>query len=616
MRVTTTLLAALAAAAPLVGQQRPISSTDYYRLTGVGGTAMAPSGRHIAFTVTSVVEDKDRRHSEVWLAPTDSGVPYRITSPTTEAQDPRWSPDGSLLSFTSRRDTAALGPGDDQIWFLRTGQMGGEAFQIPGVNAAPVWSADSRWIAYVWGGRQPDSVRANRRWGWVSANAITRGPDPRRFDGRVITSMRYKADGRGFLPDPDAVPPRHIYSIPMAGGEARQLTDGTLSQSDIDWSPDGRTIAFVQDSTEGDDWRDDAHPDIYLLDVASGAVRKLTTNPGYDRNPAFSPDGRSIAYICSAGRGQPTDVCVISVDGGGTRNLTQRWELDPNPPQWSRDGRTLTFDAEIEGSVHLFRAAAGGGAVQQVTRGLRQMRGFTSSADGRLMGYTSTDLTHPAEVFVASGDGTVERRITSFNDPYLASVDAIPADTIWYRGPGGMRIEGWLMKPHGWASGARYPLVLYIHGGPHSQYGNVYFHEFQMLASQGYYVLFTNPRGSTGYGHAFTYASRGRWGMEDYQDLMLGVDEAIRRSGQVDTTRMAVLGGSYGGFMTNWIVGHTHRFRVAQTDRSISNWFSWYGSSDAQDLTAYEFYGRPWEQDSLYRALSPFTYVRNMTTPL
>jgi dienelactone hydrolase len=193
----------------------------------------------------------------------------------------------------------------------------------------------------------------------------------------------------------------------------------------------------------------------------------------------------------------------------------------------------------------------------------------------------------------------------------------IPADTFWFTGVGGLKIQGWLMKPYGYQPGKAYPLVLSIHGGPHSNYGNVLFPEFQMLAGQGYWTLFTNPRGSSGYGHAFTFSTRGRWGMEDYQDLLQAVDVAIARAkGGVDTTRMAVLGGSYGGFMTNRIVGHTNRFRVAQTDRSIFNWYSWYGSSDAQGLTEYEFSGTPWEADSLYRALSPMTYANNMRTPM
>jgi dipeptidyl aminopeptidase/acylaminoacyl peptidase len=323
-----------------------------------------------------------------------------------------------------------------------------------------------------------------------------------------------------------------------------------------------------------------------------------------------------VVFTCAAGRGQPVDVCVVPLEGGPARNLTPRWDLDPDAPRFSRDGRWIYFAAETEGNYHLFRVAASGGPVQQVTSGLRQLRGFSMSADQRLMAYTSTDVTHPAELYVSAADGSAERRLTGFNDAYLSSVAMIPADTFWFTSVGGLRIQGWLMKPNGWRPGRRYPLYLSIHGGPHSQYGNVYFHEFQMLAGQGWYVLFSNPRGSTGYGHDFTYATRGRWGMEDYQDLMLAVDETIRRTGQVDTTRLAVGGGSYGGFMTNWIIGHTHRFRAAQSDRAISNWYSWYGSSDAQGLTEYEFMGPPWEQDSLYRALSPFTYVHHIRTPV
>ena len=625
---TSALSAVLAAAiaSSAAAQQRPVTATDYYRLVTVGSPALSPSGAHVAFPVTTALEERDRRHTEIWMAATDgSAPPFRFTSPTTEASSPVWSPDGSLLAFASRReapgapgaarDTALPGE-ESQIWFLRTATPGGEAFRIPGVRGAPVWSPDGRWIAYLWTGPLPDSVRGNRRRGAVAANAVTRGPDPRRFDGRVITNLRWRADERGFLPDPASVSPRHVFVVPSGGGEPREITHGALSQSAIAWSPDGSLIAFVQDSTDPDDLRADANPDLFLVEVSSAAVRRLTAARGYERSPAFSPDGRSIAYVCSAGRGQPTDLCVIPATGGESVNLTRSWDHSPGAPRWTPDGRMVEFEAEVEGSIHLFRAPARGGAVTAVTRGLRHLRGFSPSADARVMAYVGTDATHPTELFVAAGDGSGERKLTTFNDAFLASVSVVPADTFWYRSVGGLRIQGWLMRPHGLEPGRRYPLVLSIHGGPHSSYGNVYFHEFQMLAGQGYWMLFTNPRGSAGYGHAFTYATRGRWGMEDYQDLMLAVDETIRRTGQVDTTRMAVLGGSYGGFMTNWVVGHTNRFAVAETDRSISNWYSWYGSSDAQDLTEYEFFGPPWERDSLYTVLSPFRYVRNMRTPL
>ncbi len=612
--LSAVLIAATATATPLAAQRRPAAATDYYRLTSVAAPAMAPSGRHIAFTVTTVVEDRDRRHSEVWLAATDgSSAPYRLTSPGTEASAPVFSPDAGLLAFTSRREG-----GEDSTattWFLRMGAAG-EAFQIPGVKGSPAFSPDGGHIAFLWRGPRADSGRGERRRGWVAADAITRGPDPRRFDGRVITWLRFKGDERGYLPDPSTVAPNHIYLVPTGGGEPRALTAGALSQGGLAWSPDGRTIAFVQDSTEHDELREDAAADLWTVDVAGGRLTRLTSARGSERSPAWSPDGRTIAFTCTTGRGQPNDVCVMAASGGEPRNLTGAWDLDPGAPRWSPDGRFVLFPAEIEGGAHLFRVAARGGAVEQVTRGLRQLGGFSRSADGRLMAYTGSDVTHPVELFVAAGDGGAERRLTSFNDGYVAATELVAADTIWYPSVGGLQIQGFLMRPVGWQPGRRYPLVLSIHGGPHGQYGHVYFHEFQMLAGQGYWMLFTNPRGSTGYGHAFTFATRGRWGMEDYQDLMTAVDEVIRRTGQVDTTRLAVLGGSYGGFMTNWILGHTNRFRVAQTDRSILNWYSWYGSSDAQGLTNYEFFGPPWEQDSLYSELSPMRYARNINTPL
>jgi len=310
-------------------------------------------------------------------------------------------------------------------------------------------------------------------------------------------------------------------------------------------------------------------------------------------------------------------VCVVPASGGPARSLTPDWSLDPNTPTWSSDGKTIYFSAETNGNVHMFGVAAAGGPVRPITTGERQLRGFSLSLDRRSLAYTSSDITHGTELYVAPLARGAERRLTAFNDSLFKQVTVIPADTFWFTGVGGLKVQGWLMKPYGYQPGKAYPLVLSIHGGPHSNYGNVLFPEFQMLAGQGYWTLFINPRGSTGYGHSFTYATRGRWGMEDYQDLMQAVDVAVARTkGGVDTTRMAVLGGSYGGFMTNWIVGHTNRFRVAQTDRSIFDWYSWYGSSDAQGLTEFEFNGAPWENDSLYRVMSPMMYAKNMRTPM
>jgi dipeptidyl aminopeptidase/acylaminoacyl peptidase len=607
------LLLSLSPTVRLSAQARPWQSTDYYRLTGVSSPELSPDARRVAFVVTTVVEDKDRRHNEIWMAPADGSTPaFPYTSPSTEASNPNWSPDGSLLAFSSKRDGS-----DDDIWFLRTAAPGGEAFQIKGVHAMPVFSANGQWLAYTWRGEEPDSLKKETWRTRVSPTAITRGPDPKRFDGRVYTSIPVVADERGYLPPRETRRPSHIYLVPLAGGTPRQLTSGDLSQTSPALSPDGKTIAFEQDSTENREVRDDAYPALFLLSVADGTVRALVTGFPQSGSPSWSPDGRTIAFVCSKGRGMENDVCVVPVTGGSARNLTADWSLDPNSPTWSADGKTIYFNAETNGNVHLFAVASTGGGVRQVTTGERQLRGFSLSADGRSLAYAASDITHGTELYVAPVARGSERRLTSFNDSLFKQVTVIPADTFWFTGVGGLKIEGWLMKPHGYQPGKSYPLVLSIHGGPHSNYGNVLFPEFQMLAAQGYWMLFTNPRGSTGYGHAFTFATRARWGMEDYQDLMQAVDVAIARAkGGVDTTRMAVLGGSYGGFMTNWIVGHTNRFRVAQTDRSIYNWYSWYGSSDAQGLTEYEFNGAPWESDSLYRVLSPMQYATSMHTPM
>ncbi len=595
---------------------RPFQATDYYRLAFVSEPRLAPDGRRVAFTVTTVVEEKDRRHSEIWMAATDgSAPPFRYTSPAAEASSPVWAPDGSLLAFASKREGF-----DDDVWFLRTAAPGGEAFQIRGVHAQPVFSPDGKSLLYGWRGAEPDSLKQQTWRSRVSPLAITRGPDVKRFDGRVYTSLPFVEDERGLVAPRETRQPRHLYLVPVAGGEPKQVTGGDLSQNDPAWSPDGRMVVFVQDSTEAEEAREEVRPQLYVLTLADGSVRRLATQYAENRDPAWSPDGKAIAFICSKGRGEENDVCVIAVAGGPARNLTAAWDFDPQGPMWAPDGRTLYFAAETRGSVHLFAVAAGGGSTRQVTTGERQLGGFGLSRDGRSLVYTASDVTHPSELYVAppgSGGAGSDRRLTALNDSLLAQLVPIPADTFWLAGGGGLQIEAWLMRPHGYRPGKGYPLILYIHGGPHSNYGNIFFPEFQMLAGQGYWVLLVNPRGSSGYGHAFTFATRGRWGSEDYQDLMKALDVAIARGrGGVDTTRLGVAGGSYGGFMTNWILGHTSRFAAAETDRSIYDWFSWYGSSDAQGLTDYEFSGPPWQADSLYRALSPLRYAGNLRTPL
>jgi dipeptidyl aminopeptidase/acylaminoacyl peptidase len=619
------LLAALAAGA--AAQSRGVLPQDYYRMTFVSDVQVSPTGEYLAFTVQTVVEAKNRRHQEIWLQRLErgrpAGAPFRFTDPTYESSGPRWSPDGTVLAFSSRR-------GDDRnaTWFARVTAPGGEAYHIPGVNGAPVWSPDGRWIAYT---RAPDDDAdsagqggrgaAGQREGWIAPDAVSRTLDSQRFDGRVITSMRYKRDGTlTLLPHLSVREKSQLHVVAAAGGEPRRLTTLPFDVGGVLWSADSRTLYFTGNPEQDNEYNVENTQQIYAVALEGGEPRALTGNPGSENNAALSPDGKSLAYVLTADRGSQPEVMVVALgpDGGFAgepRNLTAGWDLIPGDPAWTADGRALRWTAGIGGDAHLFEAPARGGPVRQLTTGARQLRAVTWSGDGRVMGYTATDAATPAEVFVAAGDGRGEAKVTSFNDEWLAETVRMPAERLTWRVADGTEIEGWVVKPVGFQAGRKYPMVLKIHGGPYGAYGSTFFDTFHILSGAGMFVLYPNPRGSTGYGHEYQWATRGAWGEVDQEDFLKGVEAAIAKYPEIDARRIGVSGGSYGGYMTNWLISRTDRFAAAVTSRSIMNWESWYGMSDAQGLTEYAFLGTPWEQRERYRRLSPLSYVEHIQVP-
>jgi dipeptidyl aminopeptidase/acylaminoacyl peptidase len=278
-------------------------------------------------------------------------------------------------------------------------------------------------------------------------------------------------------------------------------------------------------------------------------------------------------------------------------------------------GEAVRFLAGVGGDRHLFEVGESGDLIRQITTGERQVDSVSTSHDDLVMAYTVTDAVTPAEVFVNRGDGGLQRQVSSFNEEWLAELTLQPAERLAWTVADGTEIEGWVIKPVGYVAGRQYPMVLKIHGGPHGAYGNSFSRTFHTLSSAGLFVVYTNPRGSTGYGHAFTYATRDGWGEIDAEDYLAGVDTALEAYADIDPARVGVSGGSYGGFMTNWLTATTNRFAAAVTSRSIVNWESWYGSTDVQGLTEFEFSGTPWEQRELYRRLSPISYVEQVTAP-
>ncbi len=605
-------------ASPAGTQERGYEPEDYYDLVRVSDVALSPTGDYVAFTVTTVVEEENTRHREVWLQPLRDGRPdgdaFRITDPTEESSSPSWSPDGGLLAFSSSR-------GDDEnpIWFLRIRGPGGEAFHIEGVEGSPVWSPNGERIAFtmVPEDEEPEEDRA----GWIAPDAVTHTLDRERFDGRVITSMRYKRDGTlTLLPHPSVRGKRQLFIVSAEGGEARQVSHLTFNVESVRWSRDGRSLFFAGDEHEDDEYDTENTNDLWTIPAGGGTARRLTTNPGSEYSPALGPQGERIAFLSNPERGAQTDLLVTELgpDGsfrGTPLNLTSQWDLRPGRPVWSPDGAHLLFSARIGGNAHLFRVPSQGGPMEQVTTGARRLSSFSFSDDGQVMAFTSTDAVTPTELYVASGDGSTEQKATGFNDAWLQEVELVAPERLTFTVGDSVEVEGWVMAPLGRVEGTSAPMILKIHGGPHSAYGNTFFPTFHVLAASGFYVLYTNPRGSSGYGHEFMYATRGEWGIVDKEDYLTGLDSALARYPGADPERLGVSGGSYGGYMTNWLTATTDRFQAGVTSRSISNWESWYGTSDAQGLTEFEFYGMPWEQRDLYRRLSPLSYVENVTAP-
>ena len=652
-RSLTTLVALLALAGPVSAQSpaasaagRAFTPEDWYELTTVSSPAMSPDGRWVAFTVMTIDEAANKRHNEVWMVPTAGGDPVRLTAPGTESSSPRWSHDGSWLFFTSRRPG-----GDGNTWALRMDRSpSGEAVQPEGWPQGSV-PADGSFAVFTRsadddeeGGEGEASSPAHddpfarmqpmARPPWGS---VTEPVDPKRFDGRHIVDFPFKGNGRGYLPNRREAREwnaAQLWRQALGDTAKTQLTDTRYSHRNAVVSPDGRWIAFVADpelrpdsvvqaerdslaklpydAARDEQPRNDA--DVFVVPATGGEPRRVTRMNGSEGRLVWSPDSKRIAFVSSLTRTSSNRIWIVDAQGGAEPvNALGDWQYEPQSVDWMKNGK-LAMSASIGGRTALFHVDPKGGAPTEVVSGRRRINGFSYDDAYRKVAFVATSVDAPTEVFVADIDGKNERRLTGFNDALNAEIAWPKADRFTYTSVGGLEIEAWLQYPYGYEAGKKYPLVLYIHGGPHSAYGEGWFDEFHNITGAGMFVLYTNPRGSSGYGADFTYATRGRWGMEDYEDLMKAVDIAIQRP-DVDADNLGVTGGSYGGFMTAWITTKTHRFKAAQTDRMISDWFSWYGSSDAQGLTEFEFYGKPWDNPDLYRELGPATHVANVRTP-
>lgn len=579
---------------------------DYLDWEDVQDPQLSPDGRQVVFTRRWVDKTNDRWESSLWVMNADGSRARFLVN----GANATWSPDGTRIAYTVTPPPAAgtpsgAAPPTSQI-FVRWMDAEGAATQLSRLVETPTnlqWSPDSKWLAFNM------LVPARNDW------RIAMPPMPKGAKWteapRVVSRLNYRADRQGFVEDGST----HIFILSADnGGTPRQLTSGAFNHGAPRWMPDGRSIVFsgLREADAEYRWRES---DIYRVDVASGAVRQLTTRRGPDAQPTPSPDGRWIAYTgydSTSDTWTDAKLHIMSADGSGHRVLLPTWDRSPQNLTWSDDGSTLYFGAESEGSRNLY-AVGLGGVVRQLTTGPRMLT-VTSVSRSRTAVGVMSDANRPADIVSIDLRNPSEiRQLTAVNDDVLVGKRLATTEEVWYRSADGMKIQGWIVKPPDFDASRKYPLMLEIHGGPHAMYNVAFSFARQEHAANGFVVLYTNPRGSTGYGSAFGNAIKNAYPGKDYDDLMAGVDTVLGR-GYVDPRNMFVFGCSGGGVLTAWIVGHTNRFAAASSNCPVVNWMSFVGTTDGSSWY-YNFAKLPWEDPAEHLRRSPLMYVANVKTP-
>jgi dipeptidyl aminopeptidase/acylaminoacyl peptidase len=596
--IAATLCLALAGAAVAQpGKPKKLRLEMLLDLEGVSTPLLSPDGKHIVFTRSWVNKMEDKKQSDLWIMNAD-GSRQRFL---TEGGGAVWSPDGTRLAFLR-----AGKPSGSQVHVLWLDTR--EVTQITRVTQAPSalrWSPDGKRISF--------NMRVPEKEGF----AIKMPPAPKGAkwapEPKVITRLTYRRDQLGYHPTGYS----HLFVVDSTGGTPRQVTSGNFDHGAGQWTPDGSELVFSGLREKDADWQV-RESEIYAVNVASGAVRQLTRRKGPDFGPSVSPDGKYVAYIghdATKDTYEVPKIHVIDIKGGKPRVLAASLDRRPtgrgaNPLLWAKDSKSLYLSVPSEGRVQAYNVTLDD-KLTKLTDGVHQFGVTDVGKDGTLVGVL-TDPHRPGDVWLRSVKGTMHQ-LTRVNDDVLEGVKLGKVEEIKYKSKDGLEIQGWVVFPPDFDPNRKYPLILQIHGGPHAMYGVDFSFERQDHAANGYILLYTNPRGSDGYGKKFGNAINNAYPDKDFDDLMAGVDAVIQR-GYVDEHNLFVYGGSGGGVLTCWTVGHTKRFRAAVSMFPVTNWVSFVGTTDGPYWYT-NFKKLPWEDIDEHWRRSPLRYVGNVTTP-
>jgi dipeptidyl aminopeptidase/acylaminoacyl peptidase len=600
-----TCLCAPAAAKPADAPTPTFTGRDLFDLSAASDPQISPDGRTIAYVRRSADIMTDRARSSIWLINVATGEQRPIAAGTGDHFGPRWSPDGRRLAYAS---TAEGGGSQLFVRWMDSGQTA-RITGLPNSPQAIAWSPDGRRLAYLM---------------TVPDEGMKLGSAPEKPEGanwakplEILDKVTYRADGQGYIkPGFDK-----IFMVDADGGAPRQLTFGAYHDGGPEWTPDGRAILFS--AVRKADWElAPVNSEIYRLDIASGTVSPLTDRDGPDGSPKVSPDGRTIAYLGydDHKKGyEQSNIYVMSSAGGAPRQVAEGLDRDVGQIEWSADGRSLIAAYEQDGSVTVSRIGLDG-SVRPIVHEVASPSydrpyaggGFSVSRGGAIA-FTTSPYNRPTDVAVSSG-GAV-RQLTRLNDLTLSAKNLGTLQRFEATAPDGGRVPSWILLPPTWKPGERAPTILEIHGGPYAAYGPHFSTDYQLYGAAGYAVLYTNPRGSTGYGQAFADGIEKTYPASNFDDLMAAVDAAVA-SGYSDPDNLFVTGGSGGGILTAWLIGKTNRFKAAASQKPVINWTSMALTSDGVPFFGPYWMGAlPWENYQTYWARSPLSLMANVRTP-